>query len=1326
MFQINTKEIDKFSLPKRQNTENLLPRDQKRKEKLLRKTKGVETTKEENEIVENEYAFLPSMIGMTQLSATSPAALTQEKDNGYSQKISRSKTAGTNTNSSSDVDEVSVIMAGILNSDDAINFFARFGSETPVKFVHLIQDESAKVYSPYELKVTSLPDPSVEHYTMSSAGIVHVCPGQPSECTPLSNWMRQGMMFKILRNIPFYKYYLHRKAFTVWKDNVRFQLFTKQRKKIVDRLFYARKNSCQAILAAKKCLIELQGVKLLNLDLKTSDKDVFFEQQTTQNSKANAKFDIAMNAMCTEVNNMIMEVNNMYAVSKQDAGANAAGYSDNAVEKAKSLVKIKQEKAEKKLLRQRAKLEHQTLPEFIRLVDYIEVEFLASLAVNTCVAFYEELIKPRKAGIFETMVRFNTAGTTFSPTCQDIREMLEKLLENMINAVGNVSRVNYLNHNKYLIQNGPNIQSIVRENKIFSSTASNIQQRVISDFEKAEEHAQSYESIRPMYDFNITWDFEAYRAQQHDMASLKTMMELIVNWAKELEKLRNKPIGILEVDSKRLKGELNPMREARLQEIKEYIKDVARIRCSQLLDHFKESLVKLSVKPVHLKDFAHQVQVINAMKEDEKSIFKATSQVDQMYNLLQQYEVKVPSEDLVLHEDLHDRQQEYRKEIEGAQVYRESKMPEMVTAVEGNLNKLQDQLVGVINKLDDSIFNNAESFGDYERVLDELAQLGTRLENADNLSKTYGGYQKLFNVSQTTQRELEVGKEKWETLKALWDMIAKWSEKSKHWLESQFTELQVEEIDKEVQQFFKDSFSFNKKLNNNKISELFKDKISEFKAIMPNILDLGNPNMKTRHYEKIFKLFNESYFHEMPFTLSYLLKNNIMNHKDAVQEISASASGEAQLENSLEKIKSDWEKQTFMVMNHRDQHNLFILGSLEEIFTLLEDNQVSLQTMLGSRYIRGVQDRVDEWEKKLAVLSETLDEWVACQRTWMYLENIFGAEDIQKQLPSESQKFLLVDRSWKTIMNRTNADPKVLSCLNPLDNGQPLLDSFVLNNEILENIQKSLEEYLETKRMAFPRFYFLSNDELLEILSQTRDPHAVQPHMSKCFDAIKRIKFGEGRHAHDILGYLDPSGEYVTLSENVKAEGPVEAWLLLFEKGMRQSLYDKCKTAYQSYPQSLEGSINRKEWLWSYPAQVVICIDQVVWTGNTTGALRDIEGEDLISNPKAMEQFLKFSLLQIDAMVDLVRAPLDKQQRMLLGALLTIDVHARDVIRSLVAKNIGNLSEFEWTKQLRYYWLEDEDDCFVKQTNSSFRYGYEYLGNGPRLVITPLTDTCYM
>ena len=46
-----------------------------------------------------------------------------------------------------------------------------------------------------------------------------------------------------------------------------------------------------------------------------------------------------------------------------------------------------------------------------------------------------------------------------------------------------------------------------------------------------------------------------------------------------------------------------------------------------------------------------------------------------------------------------------------------------------------------------------------------------------------------------------------------------------------------------------------------------------------------------------------------------------------------------------------------------------------------------------------------------------------------------------------------------------------------------LLDQIKLNNDVLDDIQKKLEDFLETKRAAFPRFYFLSNDELLEILA---------------------------------------------------------------------------------------------------------------------------------------------------------------------------------------------------------------------------------------------------
>lgn len=77
-------------------------------------------------------------------------------------------------------------------------------------------------------------------------------------------------------------------------------------------------------------------------------------------------------------------------------------------------------------------------------------------------------------------------------------------------------------------------------------------------------------------------------------------------------------------------------------------------------------------------------------------------------------------------------------------------------------------------------------------------------------------------------------------------------------------------------------------------------------------------------------------------------------------------------------------------------------------------------------------------------------------------------------------------------------------------------------------------------------------------------------------------------------------------------------------------------------------------------------------------------------------------------------------QREILSALIVIEVHARDVTQDLVDEHVVNINDFEWIKQLRYYWISEQ--LKVRAVNAEFSYGYEYLGNSGRLVITPLTD----
>uniref|UniRef100_A0A8D0CCX0 Dynein axonemal heavy chain 3 n=1 Tax=Scleropages formosus TaxID=113540 RepID=A0A8D0CCX0_SCLFO len=369
------------------------------------------------------------------------------------------------------------------------------------------------------------------------------------------------------------------------------------------------------------------------------------------------------------------------------------------------------------------------------------------------------------------------------------------------------------------------------------------------------------------------------------------------------------------------------------------------------------------------------------------------------------------------------------------------------------------------------------------------------------------------------------------------------------------------------------------------------------------------------------------------------------------------------------------------------------------------DHIIKTQTMRGSPFIKPVE----EWEDKLVLIQDILDAMLKCQATWLYLEPIFSSEDIIAQMPEEGRKFGIVDGYWKDIIVK---DTRILVATS-----QPnMLERLRVSNVYLEEIQKGLNTYLEQKRLFFPRFFFLSNDELLEILSETKDPQRVQPHLKKCFEGIAKLEFTVDM---EITGMISSEKETVPFIQKIypaeakvpeqfvsllllhlSTQGMVEKWLEQVEKMMLSSvravIYEGVKEYVQVPPLSWSGS----------------CY------GNGKLTLR---GSGF--RPPCFVLPATFSNDQIADIVELVRGKLPGGARMTLGALTVIDVHARDVVAKLAHDGISSLNDFQWMSQLRYYW--EDGDILVRMITTTVKYGYEYLGNSPRLVITPLTDRCY-
>lgn len=444
------------------------------------------------------------------------------------------------------------------------------------------------------------------------------------------------------------------------------------------------------------------------------------------------------------------------------------------------------------------------------------------------------------------------------------------------------------------------------------------------------------------------------------------------------------------------------------------------------------------------------------------------------------------------------------------------------------------------------------------------------------------------------------------------------------------------------------------------------------------IADLGNINLKPRHWEKIFETLKP--FAKEPGSLSYnsgfsfetLLDAGVLNKRAEIASISATASGERNIELSLEKIRCIWEGTVLAVKEYSSRSGVLhhIISGVEEIYQQLEDSTSTLQAMAGSRYIAGIKPAVESWEKKLSTFAEVLDEWCKMQQTWLYLESIFAPDDIRRQLPRESADFSQVDAFWQKLMETVASNPCIMTVVDagipntPLAN-HDLLKELTAANEKLEVIQKRLEDYLESKRLAFPRFFFLSNDELLQILAQTTEPSTVRPFLRKIFEAIgdieleelgeqplttttsasakrrKRMATTEDADEDEpslpasgpqkkITAMISPEGEKVMFVNCVVPSGGlVEVWLTALEKEMVNTVR---YNMYHTLSFSPRVGEQRKEWMFDHPAQCVMAAGQAVWCNGVEEALL-IDAEKGSSGREAMERFSENLLKQINELV---------------------------------------------------------------------------------------------
>ena len=128
----------------------------------------------------------------------------------------------------------------------------------------------------------------------------------------------------------------------------------------------------------------------------------------------------------------------------------------------------------------------------------------------------------------------------------------------------------------------------------------------------------------------------------------------------------------------------------------------------------------------------------------------------------------------------------------------------------------------------------------------------------------------------------------------------------------------------------------------------------------------------------------------------------VLQFREKIADISALATNEATLEGMLNRIIDVWKKTDFRLVTDHGKDTFIITGT-EEIQILLEESQITMSTIKSSRYVAPIKIQVEDWDRRLTLFSKTLDEWIVCQKRWLYLKQIFSTADIQRQLTAETK-----------------------------------------------------------------------------------------------------------------------------------------------------------------------------------------------------------------------------------------------------------------------------------------------------------------------------------
>ncbi|CRG96277.1 dynein heavy chain, putative [Plasmodium gallinaceum] len=630
-----------------------------------------------------------------------------------------------------------------------------------------------------------------------------------------------------------------------------------------------------------------------------------------------------------------------------------------------------------------------------------------------------------------------------------------------------------------------------------------------------------------------------------------------------------------------------------------------------------------------------------------------------------------------------------------------------------------------------------------KKYLAEIKEEVTKIKQiSDNIIR-------IDNVEELS-KEIENLNNEINEIEKLWIFIKKKEEILNKFFFCSFKDLDVEDFDiqvKKLQNNFK-KIKVDRKHNICKEETLKLKEIIKFISVLSEI---KKPFIKERHIKEIEYNINEEKEKSKEEKISiiiddntlaiYFYKLNVMKYHDTIEEVIIKAYNEKVIEETLNKFEEYWDKIYFKNKNYKNDITLTYIDDV--CIDTIEEHQVTLQNCFSSKYFLFFSTELNLWQKKISNIYEVIQLLKDIEKLWIYLQNMYiYSEEVKKELPSYSKFFLTINDEYLEMLEQINNNNiKVID----FSNEDGIIEKLEDLKAKLCKSEKPLNEYLDSKRKSFPRFFFISSTDLIDILSNGNNFKLVNTHAQKIFLSIRKFvtkneKLSENEIENEVK--LEINENTFENQNNIKNESisQIEEKTFSFNQKDNESLKNNVHMEKINMNSSGEDEEIITKLISSYGEEICNFHEELTLRGKVECYLNDIivhikhtlkyyitnlfklkylyndkkdkwidenylsqvfilcntiffvnDVENILSKKdvnvqEELKKYYKNHILQLENVIKKVQKKLTIKNRIKIMCIITLDTYYRDVLE-IILKNKNNISinMFDWQSQIRMY-----------------------------------------